>query len=61
MMNLVEYRNRTAYLADYLPWAALIAPGVVLNKDGSRGLDHCRARLTPMCVSRRFPPSISPT
>ena len=35
MMNLAEYRNRTAALADYLPWAALVAPGVVLNKDGS--------------------------
>ena len=35
MMNLAEYRNRTAGLSDYLPWAALVAPGVVLNKDGS--------------------------
>ena len=35
MMNLAEYRNRAAGLADYLPWAALVAPGVVLNKDGS--------------------------
>ena len=35
MMNLAEYRNRTAALADYLPWAALVGPGVVLNKDGS--------------------------
>jgi type IV secretory pathway VirB4 component len=35
MMNLREYRNRTAGLADFLPWAALIAPGVILNKDGS--------------------------
>ena len=35
MMNLSEYRNRTAGLADYLPWAALVAPGVVLNKDAS--------------------------
>ena len=35
MMNLAEYRNRTASLADYLPWAALVAPGIVLNKDGS--------------------------
>ena len=35
MMNLAEYRNRTTNLADYLPWAALVAPGVVLNKDGS--------------------------
>jgi type IV secretion system protein VirB4 len=35
MMNLAEYRNRTAGLADFLPWAALVAEGVVLNKDGS--------------------------
>ena len=35
MMNLAEYRNRTAGLADFLPWAALAALGVVLNKDGS--------------------------
>jgi type IV secretory pathway VirB4 component len=34
-MNLVEYRTRTAGLADFLPWAALVAEGVVLNKDGS--------------------------
>jgi type IV secretion/conjugal transfer VirB4 family ATPase len=35
MMNLAEYRNSTTRLADFLPWAALVAPGVVLNKDGS--------------------------
>jgi len=35
MMNLAEYRGRTASLSDFLPWAALVAPGVVLNKDGS--------------------------
>lgn len=35
MMNLVEYRRSASRLADYLPWAALVAPGVVLNKDGS--------------------------
>lgn len=35
MMNLTEYRKRAAHLADFLPWAALVAPGVVLNKDGS--------------------------
>jgi len=35
MMNLAEYRNKPASLADFLPWAALVAPGVVLNKDGS--------------------------
>ncbi|SFQ82170.1 type IV secretion system protein VirB4 [Nitratireductor indicus] len=35
MLNLVEYRSRADRLADYLPWAALVAPGIVLNKDGS--------------------------
>lgn len=35
MMNLAEYRKRAAHLADFLPWAALVAPGIVLNKDGS--------------------------
>ena len=35
MMNLAEYRRAGARLADYLPWVALVAPGVVLNKDGS--------------------------
>ena len=35
MLNLSEYRNRADRLADFLPWAALIAPGIVLNKDGS--------------------------
>ncbi|MET3762529.1 conjugal transfer protein TrbE [Sphingomonas sp. UYEF23] len=35
MLNLREYRQRADRLADHLPWAALVAPGVVLNKDGS--------------------------
>lgn len=35
MLSLAEYRKRADRLADLLPWAALIAPGVVLNKDGS--------------------------
>lgn len=35
MLNLREYRNRADRLADHLPWAALVAPGAVLNKDGS--------------------------
>jgi len=35
MLNLSEYRKKPVSLADYLPWACLIAPGVVLNKDGS--------------------------
>ncbi|MCA6114970.1 conjugal transfer protein TrbE [Bradyrhizobium sp. WSM 1738] len=46
MLNLREFRSHAHRLADWLPWACLIAPGVVLNKDGSfqrtvryRGLD----------------------
>lgn len=35
MLNLREYQQRPTRLADYLPWAALVAPGIVLNKDGS--------------------------
>lgn len=35
MLALHEYRRRADRLADHLPWAALIAPGVILNKDGS--------------------------
>jgi type IV secretion system protein VirB4 len=35
MLNLREYRLKADRLADHLPWAALIAPGVILNKDGS--------------------------
>lgn len=35
MLNLAEYRKASTGLADYLPWACLVAPGVVLNKDGS--------------------------
>jgi type IV secretion/conjugal transfer VirB4 family ATPase len=35
MMNLAEYRRSTSQLADFLPWAALVDEGIVLNKDGS--------------------------
>ena len=35
MMRLAEYRSKASKLADFLPWAALMAEGVVLNKDGS--------------------------
>lgn len=35
MLNLAEYRKKPQSLSDFLPWAALVAPGVVLNKDGS--------------------------
>ncbi len=69
MLNLTEYRSRPAQLADYLPWACLVAPGVVLNKDGSfqrsvrfRGPDlesATQAQLVATCarinnVLRRF-------
>src|SRR6266567_2135422 len=35
MLNLAEYRQKPQRLADFLPWAALVASGVILNKDGS--------------------------
>jgi type IV secretion/conjugal transfer VirB4 family ATPase len=35
MMNLSEYRRSTTQLSDFLPWAALVDRGIVLNKDGS--------------------------
>jgi type IV secretion system protein VirB4 len=35
MLFLNEYRTRASRLCDHLPWALLIAPGMVLNKDGS--------------------------
>ena len=35
MMNLSEYRRPANRLADFLPWAALVGDGVVLNKDGA--------------------------
>jgi type IV secretory pathway VirB4 component len=41
MMNLAEYRRRSQSLADFLPWAALVEKGVVLNKDGSFQRSAC--------------------
>ena len=35
MLDLREYARTRSVLADYLPWAALVAPGVILNKDGA--------------------------
>jgi type IV secretion/conjugal transfer VirB4 family ATPase len=35
MMSLAEYRRKADRLADFLPWAALVREGVILNKDGS--------------------------
>ena len=35
MLHLSEYRKKPQALSDFLPWAALVGSGVVLNKDGS--------------------------
>ena len=35
MLKLADYRAKAKGLPDLLPYAALIAPGVILNKDGS--------------------------
>jgi type IV secretion/conjugal transfer VirB4 family ATPase len=35
MISLKEYRSGAGCLADFLPWAALVDRGTVLNKDGS--------------------------
>lgn len=35
LFNIGEYKEKVTNLSDYLPWALLVAPGVVLNKDGS--------------------------
>ncbi len=34
MFNLREYKVKSTQLSDYLPWGLLVAPGVVLQKDG---------------------------
>ena len=31
VFNLAEYRNRNSRLADFLPWAALVGQGIILN------------------------------
>lgn len=35
MFNVAEYKRKTNRMTDLLPWAALVASGIVLNKDGS--------------------------
>lgn len=34
-MNFREFQRKPNKLSDYLPWAAFVGPGVILNKDGS--------------------------
>ncbi len=35
MLKLADYRSKSKGLPDLLPYAALIEPGVILNKDSS--------------------------
>jgi len=35
MLSLAPYSHKPSRLEDYLPWGFLVAPGVILNKDGS--------------------------
>ncbi len=35
MLDLRPYKHTSAKLSDYLPWAALVGPGIILNKDGA--------------------------
>lgn len=35
MLNLAPYAHTPSRLEDFLPWGFLVAPGVILNKDGS--------------------------
>jgi len=70
MLNLAEYRQTADRLADHLPWAALVAPGVVLNKDGSfqrtlrfRGPDlesATEAELVGACARAKIHPNGGP-
>ena len=55
MIKLADFRPRAQGMPDLLPWAALVAPGVVLNKDGSllaawkvRGQDTASATFDEM-------------
>lgn len=62
MLKLTDYRAKTKGLPDLLPYAALIEPGVILNKDGSflagwevRGQDTASATESDLAlVSSRF-------
>ena len=62
MLKLIDYRTKTRGLPDLLPYAALIAPGIVLNKDGSflagwevRGQDTASSTESDLSqVSSRF-------
>jgi hypothetical protein len=44
MMRLAEYRSKSSLLADFLPWAALVAEGV--EAAVSTGLGEMEGRLS---------------
>lgn len=55
MLRLIDYRKNAEGLPDLLPYAALVEPGVVLNKDGSllaawqvRGRDTASSTFTEL-------------
>jgi type IV secretion system protein VirB4 len=50
---LREYRSKAPHLADFLPWAALVGEGVVLNKDGS--FQRTARSAAPISTARRRP------
>lgn len=57
MLKLIDYRAKSKGLPDLLPYAALIEPGVVLNKDGSlmagwevRGQDTASSRESDLAM-----------
>jgi len=62
MYRIREYRKNPDRLSDLLPWAALVGPGTILNKDGSfqktlkfRGPDRDSSTETELiAVSARF-------
>lgn len=62
MLKLMDYRTKSKGLPDLLPYAALVEPGIILNKDGSflagweiRGQDTASSRERDLAeVSSRF-------
>ena len=61
MLKLIDYRSKAKGLPDLLPYAALIAPGVILNKDGSflasweiRGQDTCSSTPDELAFVSQF-------
>ena len=55
MINLAEYRRHSNGLADFLPWAALVGKGLILNKDGS--FQHARG-FADLTWTPRPPPNL---